>query len=381
MKGGNAIIEDIASSIVNRPLDSKNYGLLSGMTGDAIFLYEYSKMNPKYKPYIEETLGKVFLSIEESSPYPYFCAGIAGACLGIEYVMGGTLGNRVPFDFVEEDIDLYIEEEYLRCLEINNLDFLHGALGIAMYYLERLKTDSTFITKINVLLDYLNVNGIEKVGTIRWLQKDGKSNISLSHGMASILIFLCELSSLKYRTSINIQSMIRKIVNYFISQEIDSTIYGSMFPYDSLEGNKHSRLAWCYGDLGIALALFKASQVLNDYELEEKAFSIIDFAGTRRDLFSNSVFDTSICHGTAGIALIFNEFYLKNLNKRYLDAKNYWVGKTIELYNENKIFYKNTGTFDSYRPSLLEGNVGVGLSLLTIQSKEANNWTKFLLIK
>ena len=56
-----------------------------------------------------------------------------------------------------------------------------------------------------------------------------------------------------------IEELVAGTIGYILSQEIDRSKYGSCFPSQSLENGDEihrSRLGGCYGDLGVAAALW-----------------------------------------------------------------------------------------------------------------------------
>jgi len=379
------ILKEIASEVIqtdNRNLKFSNYGLMSGLTGEAIFLNELSKTDKFYSKYCNEFLDMIFDSIAENEPYPYHCAGISGACLGLQFLLKETT-NEGSFEFAEGEISDYIDSELLKSLTDQNLDFLHGAIGIGFYYLERIKQgDIKFVGHINLILQVLTETAIVEGEKVKWYTNPSKkyANISLSHGMSSIIIFLSDLLKIKEEFKYDVKLLLTKAIHYILDQEISFSENGSLFPYSSIGPEiTGSRLAWCYGDLGIGMALYHASLSLKDEKLNKKALNIFDINTSRRDLPKNSVLDAAICHGSAGIAIIFHEMFLKTGNNNYRNTAIYWADKTIELYEEGKIFYVS-GKGYSNKMSFLEGKVGIALSLLAVYYETPSLWKKFFLI-
>ena len=89
-------------------------------------------------------------------------------------------------------------------------------------------------------------------------------NIALSHGMSSIVIFLSRVIN-SGAADEKIMEMLFGTVNYILAQEIDFEHYGCCFPSQSLETSSpvsRSRMGWCYGDLGIGIALRQAEKAI-----------------------------------------------------------------------------------------------------------------------
>ncbi|MBW8522966.1 hypothetical protein K0U91_15765 [Chryseobacterium chendengshani] len=376
--------EDILTEITdlledNRDLLQNDYGLLSGLTGKAILMHEYRKLYPKNDIDNEIYIEDIFNSIENYDSISTYCAGVSGACLGIGYLNFSNFGEDGRFDFISDEVEEFIDLDYLSYIKDDNIDFLHGATGIAFYYVERLKEDEEkYKHHIETLLSHLDETGIWENSMLRWKES---TNISLSHGMASIVILLCNLLRQNIDFNVDILRILKGAVNYILSQEIDYSKYGSFFPNKSNSEEIRSRLAWCYGDLGVALCLLNASEILNDDLLKKKALLIINCASTRRNLEENFIVDASLCHGASGIAMFFYSLYLKMKDDNYLDTAKYWLDKTIELYREEKIFYLvNQNRYDNERLSLLEGKIGIALAILSIHNNIRSEWQKFLLI-
>ncbi|REC44198.1 lanthionine synthetase C family protein [Chryseobacterium pennipullorum] len=362
------IVHEIAQSILTSE-EPNSYGLLTGYTGPMIFLSEYSKIQPEYSKKAQDYIDRFYADIDQGIVSASYARGIAGACLAIGYLDEG----KKPLSFVSRSIDEYLASEAEDYLSVQNFDFLHGAVGIGFYFIERAKEGSKIAHKaLESILDSLDQNKMTgENDEVTFLNFKKVSDISLSHGLSSILIFLTKLMENGFVYKDIPRNLSVKIIRYILSQKIDREISGSQFPYTSKENNKGSRLAWCYGDLGICIALLKASEVLNDLPLKMEATEILVYNTTRKELTKNLVRDSEICHGTSGISLIYHI-----LNKRYKipefgDCEKYWTEKTIELYHQ-KDNHKNI--------SLLEGLSGTGLVLLNSLYHTGTRWSNFFLL-
>src|SRR5262249_2892248 len=69
-----------------------------------------------------------------------------------------------------------------------------------------------------------------------------------------------------------------------------------------------SRLAWCYGDLGIASALHLAGRIADVRAWREEAVALALQSGAR-DPAAARVRDAAICHGAAGVAHMLNRLH------------------------------------------------------------------------
>lgn len=275
----------------------------------------------------------------------------------------------------------------------HNIDFLHGMIGMGFYFAMRCKCGyyDRNIDSLGLLVDYLYSNAVKEYGSYHgpvfsWRlpdKEDGREyNISLSHGCASIAIMLCEF----YRLDISeylkrkVCEMIVGIKNYLLTQELDPkrNFTGSHFPNFSKEYDDNlkfgSRLAWCYGDLGICISLIQMSDVLHDKTLENKALDILSYsAASRRDFTHNYVRDAEICHGAAGIGQIFRAMYQKEATANFKSAATYWYDTVLSMYTSESgdityLTYNADKQIWTRRCSLLEGIPGIGLYLLHADS-------------
>jgi lantibiotic modifying enzyme len=96
--------------------------------------------------------------------------------------------------------------------------------------------------------------------------------------------------------------------------------------------------------------------------------------------------DAGICHGTAGIAHIFNRLYRTTKQYRFQEAANYWCLETLKMskFEDGFAGYKtwHTEEYGGWQPcnNLLEGIAGIGLSLLSFVMPEDPAWDECLLL-
>lgn len=372
-----------------------NNGLLSGTMGEIIYLYEYSRVNKKYSSFAQQRLSRMYESIFNGNIFPTYCAGLAGIGSGIIYLQERNFISKAD---ISPEIDYYIIAELEKLLNEKNFDFLHGAIGIGFYFLDRLKTNKNLSKKyLKIILSSLNENAeTNDIGFIKW-RKDRLVpvyDLSIAHGISSIVIFLCkivEIGITENKETLILKENIHSAINFILSTQLDVNKYKSYFPYsfkeNTIEESRGSRLAWCYGDLSISIALLFASKILRDNKLYLKALEIIDFSSARRNLKENLVFDACLCHGSAGLALIFYDFFKKTGNIGYYNTSKYWIDKTIEFCNPQhnielfKVYYDMKKGIWSPRLSMLEGLSGIGLTILSFFQSEEPYWDKFMLLR
>ena len=305
-----------------------------------------------------------------------FCSGVIGALESLKQMNAAGW-----FDVDYSDIENNYRPLLLRQLKIEfedqNYDFLHGGLGISFYF----NDDPEFIEQTIIGLEK---NAIKNADTLKWksildFSMNRGINIALSHGMASIVVYLSRIHHTGVLTE-RVNRLLEGTVNYILTQEIDRNKYGSCFVSQSLENKDEiysSRLAWCYGDLGIAAALWQAGKIMRNSEWQKKALDVFEFSTKRLNPSNTKVFDAELCHGSAGVAMIF-DYIFKELNSSiFKEARDYWINETLNYGH----FANGAAGYLQYYPmerkghryvksySLLDGIAGIGMSLLSIYSK------------
>ena len=143
------------------------------------------------------------------------------------------------------------------------------------------------------------------------------------------------------------------------------------------------RLAWCYGDLGIGMALWQSGKAVDNKGWKEKGLEILLQSTKRRDLKESLVSDAGICHGSAGVALIFRRMYLETCIEEFNEATNYWITKTLDFahFVDGLAGYK-TKLASEWKCdySLLTGISGIGLVLLSYIENNQQKWDEILLL-
>ena len=261
-------------------------GLYSGNFGALLFLYYYADFTKekKYTLLAEHVFDKLLIQLENNVPGFSYSTGYAGILYLFHWLQEKKFIGLDLSDS-EEIIESYMINQARNCMSVNDYDYLHGSLGVALYFLRK-KPNHPFL---NEFVEHL-AHTAEKDSlnhTVKWKTPVGKDRIydyyiSLSHGMASIILFLSRLlQSGKCISSGKCITLLEGCMNYILLQEIDSTQYGSYFPNKSLESSPspmQSRLAWCFGDSGIAWALWQAGKVIHNQQWQDKAIEIMKHA-------------------------------------------------------------------------------------------------------
>jgi lantibiotic biosynthesis protein len=143
-----------------------------------------------------------------------------------------------------------------------------------------------------------------------------------------------------------------------------------------------SRLGWCYGDASAALMLMHAAEALDREDWRASALDLARHAA-RRDPGSAGVVDAGLCHGSAGLALVFARLAAYEDDAELRAAASTWLGQTLEYWKPGR----GCGGFTVQilkdwvaDPSFLMGAAGIGLALLALSDPEPPAWDRLLLL-
>ncbi|MFA8433388.1 MAG: lanthionine synthetase C family protein [Marinifilaceae bacterium] len=370
----------------------REQGLMGGKLGVTLFFLYYAKMTNRQKPYDFglELISKVFDDINNGFNYHTHAGGLAG--------IGTILTLLTEADLLDADLNEILNglDEYLYTLMISeiqngNYDFLHGAVGLGFYFLKRKTKESK--KYLNEFIKELNKIAIKDEEGIRWLsvldhKKQTKGfNISLSHGLASIIVFLSKIYSEGVAKE-KVSELLNGSVKYLLNQQQDVSKYKSNFPslVSKDEPTTYSRLAWCYGDLGIGTALYVAGLNTNNEAWKVKAIQVVLHSTKRREEKVTGVVDAGICHGAAGNAHIYNRMYNYTGRDEFKEAAIYWFEQTLQMakYDDGLAGYKvwktpeHGGLQNVY--GFLEGIAGIGLALISAASNIDPKWDECLFL-
>jgi lantibiotic modifying enzyme len=146
------------------------------------------------------------------------------------------------------------------------------------------------------------------------------------------------------------------------------------------------RLAWCYGDLGVAVTLWRAGITLNREDIKIFADKVLIDTTQRKNLNQNFIVDAGLCHGTAGIAHIYNRMYNYTKVERYKETSLYWIKQTLKMakHHDGLAGFKVWRPIDlggiQNDPGLLEGVAGIGLALISAVYRIEPKWDECLLL-
>ena len=393
-------LKQISAILQDRYADNPDIGVLSGISGIALFHYYYFGLVQEISgaDHGAEILETVIKKINDGYHYPTFCTGIAGAAWTIE-----TLYEEHFIDINNDDLLSGLDDFLAEAMEVdmnkNDYDFLHGAIGYGYYFLKRYKNTRSIVLKkqykefiLRITQALRKASQQDKKG-IYWksvLNKEAGTigvNLSLSHGVSSTINFLCRLYIYNdFRDAV--RDMLTGAISYVLKFKKQDHSLSSLFPSwicDDVEQEENSRLAWCYGDLGIGITLWQAGKALDDPGYKEEAINILKHSAKRRDLKEAKVIDANLCHGAFGIMNIYNYMYKETSEQLFRDTTDFWMDKALDMaihQNGYAGYMQWRGDIGKWEKEInvLEGIAGIGLSIISYLAPFDTSWNECLMM-
>jgi lantibiotic biosynthesis protein len=300
-----------------------------------------------------------------------------------------------------EDPIAAIDELLNRCLEQHALpgvyDLISGLVGLGVYCLERLPRKSA-VCGIEHIVRELEELAERSLPGLTWFTPpeqlpkqqlrqcpSGYYNLGVAHGVPGIVSFLSQVVTTGVEAR-RAQALLESSVEWLMAQQRPPQAQ-SRYSYWCLPGQDggDSRLAWCYGDLGIAATLLLSARLVAKPEWETAGTALMDRC-VAWPVERAGVCDAPLCHGALGVAHIFNRAYQDDGNQTYRNAARVWFEHGLAMRQPGK----GVGGFFAWKPekqpnwdpdpSFLSGSIGIALALLSAIYPVEPEWDRLLLL-
>lgn len=376
---------------------------IDGFDGDRIgvllFFFYYSRYGGG-EPFTDhgfEMLADLFDDVNERMESSNFTEGASGLA-GIGWVMEHLAQNgflEMETQEILEAVDPLIGNLMNLDVEKENFELICGALTKGLFFLNRLYVPDSGVTLARMVeltaekLENAPAGGLRIQQTLKDenMREVYVTNLGMTNGLSGMACYLSRL----YEQGIAPQqtrALINGLTTCILSHEQDPEKHLSYFPAWVVGDSSpsESRLAWCYGDLGMAMGLWQIAAITADKELEQKALQIGSVTTRRRDLKRNAVQDAGMCHGTAGNGHLYNRLYHYTGKPEFKEAALYWFEETLKMAT----FEDGYGRFKSWKgrkmggwhnlADIVDGVSGIGLALLAALSDIEPKWDRMFLL-
>jgi lantibiotic modifying enzyme len=393
-------IQNAFEKLLSYTLDNVNYtnrgvGLYTGISGEILLLSEVYLLSKEAiildKIYALIDLGMEHIDLNsEINPNmdPTFSSGICGFAWVVNYLIKNNILDKDTNDSLDE-LDSVIFQHMNDQLNYNNFDLINGAMGMAIHFINRGKFNYA-----SVMLDYLDENKVVYENELLWttnkFNPDGHLtyDFSLAHGMAGILYFLSRC----YKNNID-RALCKRLISGCLSfyeknlQEISNggSYYPNTIKVDHYRTTYHrpvkSRLAWCYGDLGILYTIYNTALVIDDQVLVNTTLERLVNTSKRIHPGETNVSDPWFCHGSAGNAFVYYKLYGLTKLKEFSEARDFWLDKTLEfnLFEQEDMSPAIPAPY-KFTDNILEGRTGVGLVYFACLNSRSAHWDNCLML-
>jgi len=378
------ITEVFNTNILNKDFSKENIGdgLFEGQLGIMYYLLNLYKTEQKevYADKMSEILNDVFSKVSDGNHAIVISTAFSYGLSGFGYITHELVKEEIldqdTLSFFT-DINDYIYDRAIVDFEKGNFDFMEGFPG-ALYYLHTIGHP-----KSNSLIDKMHENLKESkypfYNHIEELYNKG-INFGIAHGILGILTIMLQIFE-KDRANHKVKDIITHCITVILEskREINENGITIYYPYnlfyegDQLKAHPTNRLAWCSGDLAVALVLYKAGVLLDREDCISLSNTLGENSIKRKTVEETGIHLAMFCHGTSGAACMYKKLYQLAGNPLYLKAYQYWFDRTI-TYLDKDI---NEIHPDYY--NMLLGNAGAIL-LINNHSDAINGWDKIFLI-
>lgn len=384
-------IETLSAIRRTTPITYTDSSLMYGKGGLILWLAYLSKYNDEIAN-VEGDNSPLNVFLEEIIDLPETELSFGKGVLGNSWLIAHLIrGNFLP---ESDDIFSNVVEEFeaigSKMIDEGNYDYMLAGLGSLLFFLEIDKKDS-----IENMYEKLRKTAIISSHGITWkespivrnLSGQGSSyNLGLAHGIPGIMTII---SLLNQNGDISMKSKYRdtilRVSDWLLGKTFNFPDSKARFPFSFGDDETPfpTSIRWCYGDLGVAYSLYLSGKNINESRLEKEGIKLAKQCITRNNE-SKNIIDAHLCHGTAGIAHIYNRFYNSTRDEVFRDAATFWFEETFRKFNMEFEFgfqgWKGEKHGWQNFPGLLEGSAGIGLALISAISEIEPKWDRCLLL-
>lgn len=387
------------SRIVEKAILQSEYkesGLFGGELGTALYCISRIASSDTYAKRLNTRLTKSidfaihqFKSPKHNNPVNLGngLTGLAFVLNRIKYVLRNSATNST-LTALESNI-------YTHAVQANQggllgVDYFFGLTGVANYYVS-LSRHPNRIAMTEHLCDQIIDQSNTQNGK-RWWTDDHEfslkpHNLGMAHGILSIISVLSKASYTLGLKKYN--PVISEAVSWLMLQE-NSAECISHFSHstDGINENcEKTWLSWCYGDLGVSIALLHAFKATGNKRFNTDAIRILSSSVKRADPKQEVrndkglIYDVGLCHGITAICAAYYVLARFTKDKQVQDAFNSWLllllkrapkglsDSTARCYKVGML-YEEAQTKEDI--TLLEGTAGLGLLYCSLASKRAD---------
>jgi lantibiotic biosynthesis protein len=370
--------------------------LAGGDAGQAFFFSYLDQVRPGagYDDTAMELLERATEATGEMQAPPGLYSGFSGVAWTLEHLRGRLFEDDQQEDPGEEVASALIDHLGLTPWR-GHYDLISGLVGFGVYALERLPRPGgrecleRVVARLREISERLPDGVSWRTGTELMIDTElemfpeGNYNLGVAHGVPGVISLLAQSAA----AGGGGRDLLDGAVAWLLAQQLPPG-GDSAFPYNvsPTAQPRPSRLAWCYGDLGIAASLLAAARTLGEEGWERDAVEIARNAALRPPE-GGGVVDAGLCHGAAGVGHLFNRIHQATGEPACRDAALYWFDRALGMREPGeglggyRMWIVGGQEELSWQsdPGFLTGSAGVGLALLAAATPVVPEWDRVLL--
>jgi hypothetical protein len=325
-------------------------------------------------------------------------ASLYSGLTGLGWAMAHLQGRLPDFDGEGDAAEI---DDALRChLDRSpwpgDYDLIEGLVGFGVYALERLPRPGA-VACLERVVGHLAETAERRPEGVTWWTNpawlppesrakspQGHYNLGLAHGVPGVIALLGQACAAGVAVEVA-RPLLHGAVHWLLAHQLPK---GFSYLVGPKGADQPARLAWCYGDPGVAAALLGAARALGESAWERQALAMARRAA-RRPRAQSGVVDAGLCHGAAGLGHLFNRMFQATGEPWLGEAARLWLEQVLALRRPGRGF----GGYEAWLPGgdgapgwvaeagLLTGAAGIALALLAATVPVEPAWDRFLLVE
>jgi hypothetical protein len=386
-----AILHDLA---VPGPATVEEPSLAGGSAGRAV-LHGYlarARHGRGHADAADRCLGDALAAVAVDPTIASLYSGLTGVGWALAHLRDRLPGLDGADDLTE--IDNVLLNHLERSPWTEDYDLINGLVGFGVYALERLPRPAA-VAGLERVVDHLAATAEHRPEGVTWWTNPawlpaetraqfprGYCNLGLAHGVPGVIALLGQTCAAGVAVA-RAHPLLEGAVRWLLAQQEPGG-----FPHwvGPKLADRPARLAWCYGDPGVAVALLGAARCVGQPAWEQEARAIARRAAERPPEQAGVV-DAGLCHGAAGLGHLFNRLHQATGEPPLAEAARFWFRRTLELRQPGR----GIAGFAAYMPEqdgqerwvadpgLLTGAGGVALALVAATTDIEPAWDQMLL--
>jgi hypothetical protein len=389
-------VQAIRDDLAVRPQDAASEPSLAGGAAGLAVLHGYlarAGRGPDHEALAAGCLQDSLTALADRPREASLYGGLTGAGWALAHLQGRLPGLDGEDD--REEIDEVLLQHLDQSPWAEDYDLVSGLVGLGVYALERLPRPRAAACLARVIEHLAETaerrgEGVSWWTNPAWLPPESREhtpkgyyNLGLAHGVPGVIALLGQACAAGVAVE-RARPFLHDAVRWLLAQQLPGG-----FPYwVGPEGaDRPARLAWCYGDPGVAVALLGAARARGEPGWERQALTIARRAAGRPPEEAGVV-DAGLCHGAAGLGHLFNRMFQATGDAPLARAAEFWLGQALAMRRPGRGFggyeacVRGSDGAQAWaaEPGLLTGAAGIALALLAATTGVEPAWDRFLLV-